>query len=180
MVGDAMTIDDLLAALRTARLVTPEGEAHARAVSAARFGDRVDRSSAAYLLDAIDQPIPGYISHDFHFWDETADVVAEFAAAIAGSPLALELLTMDGTEQRMRVRITVAGDVRRRWFPVDGSVGGLDLFASYLNKLLADVGAVVRVYALETDELDWHAFVIRTPAEVEALRAAGWVRRMRA
>jgi hypothetical protein len=69
---------------------------------------------------------------------------------------------MDVDEQRMQVCATVGGERREEWIDVDGAVGGLDAFAAWLNKLLAEVESNLRVHALETGELDWHVFVVRT------------------
>jgi hypothetical protein len=44
---------------------------------------------------------------------------------------------------------------------------------------LDEVDADVRVYALDTNELDWHVFVIRTPAEIAGLAALGQLRPLR-
>jgi hypothetical protein len=83
---------------------------------------------------------------------------------------------MDSGAQRMHVRAIVHGASREHWIAVDGSVGGLDAFAVYLNALLLEVNATVRVYALETTESDWHVFVIRTPIQMCALESGSWTR----
>jgi hypothetical protein len=174
-----MDLDALIAALSVARLVTLKTEALAREIASRESELLTGRDGAALLLNFLGEQIPGHISHDFAFWVETPDVVSEFAAALTDVPLALELLTMAGPEQRMQVRATVRGALRERWIEVDGSVGGLDAFAAWLNEILREVEADVRVYALETEELDWHAFVIRTPEEVQGLSALGQIRPLR-
>ena len=174
-----MHLAALIAALSAARLVTLETEARAREIATRESALLTGRDGAVLLLNFLGERIPGHISHDFAFWNETPDVVSEFAAGITDAPLALELLTMDGHEQRMQVRATVRGEGRERWIEVDGSVGGLDAFAGWLNQILGEVEADVRVYALETNELDWHVFVIRTPEEVAGLSALGQIRPLR-
>src|SRR5690242_9897388 len=78
-----MNIDSVLAALASAQLITTMSMEEARGRALARFGTLLDgRDAAALVLNALGQPIPGHVSHDFHFWTETDDVVAEFASAI--------------------------------------------------------------------------------------------------
>jgi hypothetical protein len=174
-----MDLEPLIAALSTARLLTLENVARAREIAAREGALLADRDGAALLLNFLREPIPGHISHDFAFWNETREVVSEFAAGIPDLPLGLELLEMDGPEERMKVRATARGERRERWIEVDGSVGGLDAFAAWLNQMLGELEADVRVYALETNEFDWHVFVIRTKEEVEGLRALGQIRPLR-
>lgn len=177
-----MNIDSLLAALASAQLLTTMSMEEARARALEHLDGLLDGPDAAalVLVKALDQPIPGVVSHDFHFWNETDDVVAEFAAAIhEPEALRLELLAIETYEERMHVRATVRGEAREQWIELDGSVGGLDAFAAYLNALLAEIGAAVRVYALDTAEFDWHVFVVRTPAQMSALASGGWTRPLR-
>ncbi|MBX7098573.1 MAG: PQQ-like beta-propeller repeat protein [Myxococcaceae bacterium] len=110
----------------------------------------------------------GYLSHDHRFGNETDDVIAEFARCLPGEPIAFKQLEFARTS--IHVSTTIDGQETTEW--VDFKEEGLDAIAHFINRKLAAAGAARRVIPLQTGG-DWLPYIVRTPAEVAALKARG-------
>ena len=121
------------------------------AVLAEYYGD--DRKGAARAR------ADKWLSHDWHFGQETHNVVAEFAALVGGIPLVVQVANLE-REGVLRVQ-PVGGKVRDLDFSFTSRSKTLCLedLATLFNELLAAKGDTRRFYSLETGG-DWFAFYL--------------------
>ena len=132
----------------------------------------LDDSATARLLQHLHGETGGlsrgFLCHDWRFGQETDDVIAEFAACLAGAPFQFTQLGQKPDE--LHVRTSIRGKDTDTW--VDLSESGLQAVAAFVNQQLEAADSEVRVHTLTTDG-DWHAYLIRPTAEVSRLESAG-------
>jgi hypothetical protein len=110
----------------------------------------------------------GFLSHDWRFGGETSDVIDEFARAIGDPAIALRQVT--NRSRGIVASATFAGqETRLTW---DFDEDSLADVASSIDAWLGRIGAQRRIFGLPTHG-DWFAFLILTPHQLAALRAAG-------
>jgi hypothetical protein len=110
----------------------------------------------------------GFLSHDWRFGRETSDVIDEFARAIADPAIALK--QVEKRSLGLVASATFAGqETRLTW---DFDKDSLADVASSIDAWLGRIGAQRRIFGLPTHG-DWFAFLIITPRQLAALRAAG-------
>lgn len=110
----------------------------------------------------------GFLSHDWRFGRETSDVIDEFARAIADPAIALK--QVEKRNLGLVASATFAGqETRLTW---DFDKDSLADVASSIDAWLGRIGAQRRIFGLPTHG-DWFAFLIITPRQLAALRAAG-------
>jgi hypothetical protein len=112
--------------------------------------------------------VAGFLSHDWRFGQETDDVIDEFARAIADPAIALRQVRKRSGE--LVASATFAGDETRLVW--DFAEDSLDDVASSIDAWLGRIGAQRRIFGLKTHG-DWFAYLIVTPHQLAALRAAG-------
>jgi len=142
------------------------------------IGKPAEASAAAYFLSQSECSLDeGVVAHDFPFWNETDNVIAEFSRAVAVREVSFEQLHIEPCYE-IHVRTTVAGKkARNDTLDIDGG-RGLDAVVEHLNKTLEKTNLQRRVYALDTDELDWRVFVACEPEVAHVLSAAGQTRKL--
>jgi hypothetical protein len=115
--------------------------------------DDIEEHTTANLLAELHEEgntglAHGFIAHDWRFGNETADALDEYLSALgADAPPRAELHFRAGDD-------------------------GLDALARRLNRELEARGARTRIFTLVTAG-DWTAHIVRTSADVEAMKAKG-------
>jgi len=135
----------------------------------------VESDAAAYFLSQSGG-IEGVVSHDFHFWNETNDVIAEFTRALGGGARFEQVSITPPSE--VCVRTIFDGEASdKATLDIDGG-RGLDAVVEYINAAMDANQRTRRICALETDEFDWRVFVACDPDVMRVLAEAGQTRKL--
>lgn len=168
----------LLNTLADARLVAPERRQQAlfAAERVLGRGACIEADTSAHVLHAVANPSDGVVSHDFAFWSETDDVIAEFSVALGSVSASFEQVAIAEHES-----LTVCTRTRASVQSIEIELvpGGLDAVVLALNAVLAEAGCERRMVALETNELDWKVYVSADGDLAAQLSTLGQTRALR-